>query len=115
MKKTRILFMIAAILLINMSVGCTPKAGQKELKEKEAYADGDKVGRYVVMNVKKPVRFIGENSDPKIDITLIKVDTVSGNVWQWLEGFDIKNRMRAGKWDLMKDFTMPVNLQDDKK
>lgn len=89
--------MIATILMINIS----------------AYADGDKVGHYVVMNVKKPVRFIGENSDPISTEILIKVDTVSGNVWQWMEGVDIKNRMATGKWDLMQNFAIPVNLQDD--
>jgi hypothetical protein len=99
MKKTRIFFMIAAILLINISV----------------YADDDKIDRYVVMNVKKPVRFIGENSDTKSIEILIKVDTISGNVWQWMEGIDIKNRMHTGKWDLMQDFTIPVNFQDDKR
>lgn len=114
MKQTRILFMIAAILLINMSIGCAPEAGKKELKTKEANADGDKVGRYVVMNAKKPIRFVGDNSDPRSHEILIKVDTVTGNVWEWMEGLYAKEKMHAGKWNLMQDFKIPANFQDDK-
>jgi hypothetical protein len=115
MKRARIFMMIAAIISINMSVGCAPDAGQKELGKKEASADGGKVGRYVVLNVSKPIRVSHDNSDPKNDKILIKVDTASGDIWQWMELIDIENRMHAGRWVLMQDFANPLNVHDDKK